>query len=219
LGSNVLNTIDINDIGGPPGGRKLVEASRWPIDEAIRYFENEGVGRRTGSNFEILQREYFSIPAHRLDLPISFSIDERVESDLSLMLDVYANIYDLENRLRFYLRQRLEVKYGLSFEENLPRKVRDGIESHKKRFPVFVDDSRISPLEHTDFDHLRLIIGNNPEFVENKEMRRIVDETLDYLHDIRNLTAHNILIAYSEIQRIKEKCYAIRRIISQLTQP
>ncbi|HSW97122.1 MAG TPA: hypothetical protein VLF89_04830 [Candidatus Saccharimonadales bacterium] len=32
-------TIPVNYIGSIPGGRMLVEAHSWPIDEALQYFE------------------------------------------------------------------------------------------------------------------------------------------------------------------------------------
>jgi len=154
-------TIDLDTVLSI-GGRRLAEAVYYPLKEAVALFENEGAGKKVPGPhqghpgfFEIHDPSYFSIDFGALSLPVRFSLDKRIETDLLTMVEVYAQIYDVENRLRFFLTDKLKEKYGEPFADKLPRKVRDSIVRHKQPAAIFVEDKRIQDLEYAEFADLK----------------------------------------------------------------
>jgi hypothetical protein len=116
---------------------------------------------------EILRRDpdYFRVDPDRLIVPVNFAIDERIRPDLRLMLDVYAQVFDAENRLRFFLNQKLEDKYGPDYVFFLPQHVQERIDHEKSRTRCYVIDPRKGDLEFTHFSDLSWIIVANEELL------------------------------------------------------
>jgi hypothetical protein len=206
------DTVYLDTIGYVPGGRTLVESHHWPVREAFEYFQNLGVGRLEGDSFKVLDPDYFRVDPDRLIVPVNFSIDERIRPDLLLMLDVYAQVFDAENRLRFFLNQKLEDKYGPDYVFYLPQHVQERIDHEKSRTSCYVIDPRKGDLEFTHFSDLSRIIVANEEFIADDLSRSVLLEKLDYLNSIRNLAAHNNLIEAAEITRIHNNCEIVRLI-------
>lgn len=206
------DTVYLNTIGSIPGGRTLIESHSWPIREAFEYFQHLGVGRLEGDSFKVLDRDYFGVNTKQVSVPISFSIDERIRSDLLVMLEVYAQVYDVENRLRFFLNQKLQEKYGPDYVSRLPQHVQERIDHEKSRATCYVIDPRRGDLEYCHFSDLRRILEDNEEFVTVHQSHSLLLEELDYLNSIRNLAAHNNLIVPFEITRIRNTCEIVRLI-------
>jgi len=206
------DTVYLDTIGSVPGGRTLVESHNWPVREAFEYFQNLGVGRLEGDSFKVLDPDYFRVDAGRLIVPVNFSIDGRIRSDLLLMLDVYAQVFDAENRLRFFLNQKLQDKYGPDYIFYLPQHVQERVDHEKSRTSCYVIDPRKGDLEFTHFSDLSRIIVANEEFIADNLSRSVLLEKLDYLNSIRNLAAHNNLIEAAEITRIHNNCEIVRLI-------
>lgn len=207
------DTVDLVTFGKVPGGRILSDSVNWPIREAFDYFHHLGTGRLDGSVFKVLEREYFGIGINQSSITFSFTIDDRIRSELPAMLDVYAQIYDAENRVRFFLHQKLQDKYGPNFVSHLPTHVRDRIEHEKLRHHSYVIDSLRGDLAFAHLSDLKRIIDANEEFVADNQIRLVLLQKLDYLNSIRHLASHNNLILPAEIMYIRDHCELIRLII------
>lgn len=207
------DVVDIRDIGREPAGRRLVEADFWPIDEAIRYFEQMAVAKREDRMLRVLDLGYFAIDPASHRVPVSFSIDARLEADLLVMLDAYAQLYDVENRLRFLFHEKLCARFGDGYLAHLPAKVRDDIAREKEQYRHYVVDGRRGELDFSLFPHLKRILTNNEDFVPDATSRILLQERLDYLSEARNFVAHHNLLSAEEVSRIKESCAVVRRII------
>lgn len=208
--------VPIKKIGASsPGGRILVEAASWPIEKAIEYFEKEGVGRKDVNLFKILNKEYFGIKIESLEVPVSFSIDKRIEADLTIMMNFYAQLYDIENRLRYFFSEALKAIVGNDFIKELSRKTRDNIENEKRRMRLFVTDLRIGDLQYAQFNDLMRILENFPAILPDAEERQLVLEKLKILTETRNVIAHNNLLLPPEGKRINDASDIIRKIVDR----
>jgi len=207
------DTVDLETFGKVPGGRILSDSVNWPIREAFEYFHHLGAGRLTGKVFKVTEREYFAIGSKQTAVSFSFTIDERIRSELPAMLDVYAQIYDAENRLRFFLHQKLQDKYGANFVSQLPTHVRDRIEHEKLRHHSYVIDPLRGDLEFAHLSDLKRIIDANEEFVADNQIRMVLLQKLDYLNSIRHLASHNNLVLPAEIMHIRDNCELVRLIL------
>lgn len=207
------DTVDLETFGQIPGAPTPKNTVNWPLREAFEYFHHLGVGRLTGTVFRVLEPEYFGIGSHQTSLSFSFTIDDRIRSELPAMLDVYAQIYDAENRLRFFLHQRLLAKYGANFVSHLPTRVRDRIEYEKLHEHPYVIDPLRGDLAFMHLSDLKRIIDANEEFVADNQIRSVLLQKIEYLNSIRHLASHNNLILPAEIMRIRDHCELIRLII------
>ncbi len=207
------DTIDLETFGQIPGARTPTNTVNWPLREAFEYFHLLGAGRLTGTVFKVLEPEYFGIGSHQTSLSFSFTIDDRTRSELTAMLDVYAQIYDAENRLRFFLHRKLLTKYGANFVSRLPTHVRDRVEHEKLRQHRYVIDPLRGDLAFVHLSDLKRIIDANEEFVADNQIRAVLLQKIEYLNSIRHLASHNNLIVPAEIMRIRDHCELIRLII------
>lgn len=205
-------SIDIEQVGYVPLGRKLIESISWPISEALKYFELEGAIRITGTKFEILKDDYFAINLNGLSLPVSFSIDKRIESDLIVMTSLYALIYDVENRLRFFISDYLGKIHGDNYLTVLPKVVREKISSEKAKVRIYVIDPRNKELEFIDFVDLKRIIQSVDIKINSTDKQTLIDK-LEYLNEARLLIAHNNIIVSEEIEKVKQYCDTVKRIL------
>lgn len=204
------------------GGRFLVKHQNYPTKEAFEFFQNEGAGRITTDwvnmqeglpmIFEITDPEYFEIDFSSLEWPLTFSVDEKIKTDLITMIDIYAQIYDIENRMRHYLHEQLSRKYGASYYDNLSRTVKGSIENIKSRTSLYIDDQRTYLLQYTNFDDLKNIVQKESDFIPKTPERENLLKELSYLYEVRNHTAHNIRIKSTEVQNIRKSCDVVRRI-------
>jgi hypothetical protein len=207
------DTVDLETFGKVPGGRILSDSVNWPVREAFEYFHHLGTGRLTGTVFKVLEREYFGIGINQSSISFSFTIDDRIRSELPAMLDVYAQIYDAENRVRFFLHQKLQDKYGPNFVSHLPTHVRDRIEHEKLRHHNYVIDPLRGELAFAHLSDLKRIIDANEDFVADNQVRSVLLQKLEYLNSIRHLASHNNLILPAEIMHIRDNCELICLII------
>ena len=207
------DSVDLETFGQIPGANAPTYTATWPIQEAFEYFHHLEVGRLTGTVFKVLIPDYFEIGSHQTSLSFSFTIDDRIRSELPAMLDVYAQIYDAESRLRFFLHQKLLTKYGVNFVLHLPKKVRDRIEFEKLRERPYVIDPLRGELAYVYLSDLKRIIDANEEFVADNQIRLVLLQKIEYLNSIRHLASHNNLILPSEIMHIRDHCELIRLII------
>jgi hypothetical protein len=206
---------DINDIGCVPGSRSTVESSFWPRQEAVDFFEKEGAIKKKGQRFEILRLDYFGISFDNLELPVQFSIDKRIETDLKVMTGLYAEIFDIENRLRFTFEERLVQKYGTSFLGHLPADVQNSIAREKSNPRWHVTETRARELSYTNFsDLIKILIM--PVLYSDDNVRKATVDKLNYLAEVRTRVAHNNLIPAADVEKTKEYADQVRNLIAQL---
>jgi len=156
--------------------------------------------------------DYFSIKLNGINLPVIFSVDQRIEANLAIMTGLYALVYDVENRLRFFIASKLEQKYGSDFIKSLPRKIRDQITDEKSKTKIFMSDTRNKDLEFVNFSDLKKII-NLEDIISDITKKQTLVDKLDYLNEARTLIAHNNIIVTNEIDKIKTYCEAVKNII------
>lgn len=208
--------IDVKEIGSDPiGGRSLTETTRWPIDTALEYFENHGVAKREGAQLRILDAEFFSIHLEALPLPITFSIDSRIEADVAIMAGFYSQLYDVENRLRFFITERLTQRFGRDFDEALSARVRQSIARARDQTLLFATDTRIATLQFAAFGDLRKILEQHTFVLPDETLRRRLIEYLKELHEIRNLAYHSNRVVPQEVVRLENICKAVRRLLAE----
>lgn len=207
--------IEMAEIGNSSSGMQYVEKTRWPIGEALDFFESQGAIRRKATTIEIVDENYFNIDLKNLTVPIGFNIDERISVDLTIMMGLYGQLFDIENRLRFFLTGRLKQKYGNTFITKLTRKVQDSIAIEKSRNRVFMTDMRIAELEFSNFSDLIEIFKHEAGFISEKRDYQILLEKMQYLNEIRTAIGHHNRLLPDESVRINESCQAIRRLLEQ----
>lgn len=210
------NKFEIEEIGTEPiSGKKISGVNRWPITEALDYFEAQGVLKRQESCLEILDGNYFNINLKSLSIPIDFTIDKRIEKNLAVMTGLYGQLFDIENRIRFFLTEKLKQKYGDVFLNKLRKKVQDSIQSEKSKLRIFITDVRISELEFSNFSDLIDIFRDEIDFISAKRSNQVLIEKMEYLNEVRTAIGHHNLLVSDEIGRIRESCLTIRKILEQ----
>lgn len=207
------NRILIKDIPRGSGGRVPVHSVHWPLLETLKLLEKESAIKIDGNEIEILNLEYFEISMQDLEIPISFSIEKKIEADLTVMTMIYAEMYDIENRLRFFLSEKLLKKYGENYIQKLSTKVQKSINNEKNKTRPYLIDARTSHLEFSNFSDLINIFTNEPEFITNKNDLTTLKEKLEHLNSVRNVTSHHTPIVPRDIQKIKDYCSLTREIL------
>ncbi len=210
-----VNAIMVSQIGWMPGGRQYVESFYWPIAEALDIFIKDGAIRKEQETLTIVKPEYFQIQFDPLNLPIQFSIDKRIEVDLLIMTALYADIYDVENRMRYFLEERLIQKYGQDFLPHLIRSVRESIEREKNNTRWHIPETRTRELNFTNFGDLIKIVSMQ-DFLPANNIRQALLEKLEYLSEARTRVGHNNLLPDEDNQKIKDYAAQVRRLIKQL---
>ena len=175
-----ISTIPKDQIGREPGGRYLVEAAQWPINDALDFFYKEGAISRPPSveeiqrglvDFEILKPDYFDIEFDNLEIPVKFDVSNRIKQDLKIMASLYADLYDIENRLRLVLDTLLIAKFGPNYTANLSSNVKTSIEREKQLTQWYVDDNRSTHLQYAQFSDLLKIV-HMPGLLNNNSIRQ-----------------------------------------------
>jgi hypothetical protein len=166
-----IDVVPVGNITRQPGGRGFAGAYEWPIDEALGIFERDGAIKVESGGIRILNATYFDFDFNSLTLPVRFTIDEQIRANVTRMAGLYVQLYDVENRLRYFLTQKLVTKHGQAFIEKLPSAVRRHIDAEKDRTKPYVIDTRNQELEYSQFSDLRKIIELEPTFISNDRLR------------------------------------------------
>lgn len=208
-------TLDNNDILYPGGQRAQVGSQNWPIIDALNFFEQEGAVMIKQDAFEIINLAYFRISFSSLELPVQFSIDKRIEAAFLVVSALQADLFEIENRLRFQFEERLIKVFGRSFVSRLPSDVRNSITREKNNPKWLIAESRTRELEFTNFSDLLKVAVIPQLYVDNKVRKTLVDK-LDYLSEARTRIAHNNPISPDDNVKIKEYANQVRRLLQQL---
>jgi hypothetical protein len=216
--------IEVDQIG-IASGRPTSDRYLWPIDGALTFFSQEhAIGdfipedrsRNIKESFKILKPEYFDVNFNSFQIPIRFNIEKSIEADLKVMTELYANVYDLESRFRYFLENKLNAMFGVDYLPRLPRGIRNDIANEMALTQWYVDDNRSSVLSYARFSHIALLI-QIPNLLNNGSKVPDLVERLNYINSVRTRIAHNNILPNQSVQLFKEKCGECRRVLTQLS--
>jgi hypothetical protein len=208
-------TLDKDDILYPGGQRAVVGSQNWPIIEALKYFVKDGAIKIDNDRFEIINMTYFSISFQSLGLPIQFSIEKHIEATLLVTSALQSDLFEIENRLRYQLEERLIAVYGHSFIPSLPTDVQNNINREKNNPRWHITETRTRELEYTNFSDLIKILVMPDLYVDNKARKALLDK-LDYLNEARTRVAHNNPVSGEDSIKIKDYANQVRNLLPQL---
>lgn len=121
------------------------------------------------------------------------------------MARLYAVIHCFENEIRAFIRETLQEKDGLDWQDKLPQKIREHAES---RMATALKDSwlegeKTDLLGFLEFGHLAQIIVNKWEhFQDIIPSQHWLKQRMDELEKVRHFIAHNRMLLPSEFQRV-----------------
>lgn len=121
------------------------------------------------------------------------------------MARLYAVIFCFENEIREFIREALEEKEGANWQDNLPPKIKEHVESRRESAlkDSWLEGEKSDLLGFIDFGHLAQIIITKWEIFKNIiPTQHWLKQRMDELEKSRNFIAHNRMLLPSEFQRI-----------------
>jgi len=123
------------------------------------------------------------------------------------MAEAYAILYLLENRLREFIEDKLEERFGVNWwEESVSREIRENCEKKRKKETEspWHEVKESHPLWYTDFHEIQSIIQTKWEvFQPYFHDQHTVIGRLSELEIPRNTIAHNRLLEKTELERLR----------------
>ncbi|CDO04302.1 hypothetical protein BN988_02856 [Oceanobacillus picturae] len=110
------------------------------------------------------------------------------EQDVKLMQTAYGLLYELENSMRIYIKEKMEECYGIHWHHYAPRKV-------LKRPPSKAFESLLFSEYESYFRNYPNAFKNIPSELYTK---------LYQLYPIRNKVAHNHTLSLSEYEMLEQ---------------
>ena len=121
------------------------------------------------------------------------------------MARLYAVLFCFENEIRDFIRDALEEKEGVDWQDKLPAKIKAFAESRRETAikDSWLEGEKTDLLGFTDFGHLALLIIDKWEhFKDIVPSQHWLKQRMDELEKVRNFIAHNRMLLPSEFQRI-----------------
>lgn len=121
------------------------------------------------------------------------------------MARLYAVLYCFENEIRDFIRDALEEKEGVDWQDKLPTKIKDHAESRRETAlkDSWLEGEKSDLLGFVDFGQLAQIILNKwDHFKDIVPTQHWLKQRMDELEKTRNFIAHNRMLLPSEFQRI-----------------
>ena len=121
------------------------------------------------------------------------------------MARLYAVIFCFENEIRDFIREALQEKEGVQWQEKLPSKIKDHAESRRDAAvgDSWLEGEKLDLLGFVDFGHLaQIIIDKWDHFKDVVPTQHWLKQRMDELEKSRNFIAHNRMLLPSEFQRI-----------------
>lgn len=132
-----------------------------------------------------------------------FSISRR--NNALEMARLYAVLHCFENEIRDFIRDTLEEKEGIDWQDKLPTKVRDHAITRRDTAlkDSWLEGEKTDLLGFVDFGQLSQVILNKWEHFKNiVPTQHWLKQRMDELEKTRNFIAHNRMLLPSEFQRI-----------------
>jgi len=121
------------------------------------------------------------------------------------MARLYAVIFCFENEIREFIRDALEEKEGVDWQDKLPQKIKEHAELRRETAlkDSWLEGEKSDLLGFVDFGQLAQIIVNKWEHFDDViPTQHWLKQRMDELEKARNFIAHNRMLLPSEFQRI-----------------
>lgn len=121
------------------------------------------------------------------------------------MARLYAVLFCFENEIRDFIREALEEKVGVDWQDKLPTKVKKQADSRREAAlkDSWLEGEKSDLLGFVDFGHLAAIITENWDcFKDVVPTQHWLQQRMDELEKARNFIAHNRMLLPSEFQRL-----------------
>jgi Swt1-like HEPN len=121
------------------------------------------------------------------------------------MARVYAVLFCFENEIRDFIRQTLEEKEGVDWQDKLPPKTKEHAESRRDTAlkDSWLEGEKADLLGFIDFGDLAQVIINKwDHFKAIVPTQHWLKQRMDELEKARNFIAHNRMLLPSEFQRL-----------------
>jgi hypothetical protein len=114
-------------------------------------------------------------------------------------------IFCFENEIRDFIKEALEEKEGLNWQDKLPQKIKDQAKSRRETAlkDSWLEGEKSDILGFVDFGQLaQIIIEKWDHFKAVIPTQHWLKQRMDELEKTRNFIAHNRMLLPSEFQRI-----------------
>lgn len=121
------------------------------------------------------------------------------------MARLYAVLFCFENEIREFIREALEEKEGLDWQDKLPTAIKQFAESRREAAvkDSWLEGEKTDLLGFVDFGHLaQIIIAKWEHFKDIIPTQHWLKQRMDELEKARNFVAHNRMLLPSEFQRL-----------------
>jgi hypothetical protein len=121
------------------------------------------------------------------------------------MARLYAVIHCFENEIRSFIRETLQEKEGLDWQDKLPQKIREHAENRRTTAlkDSWLEGEKTDFLGFLEFGHLAQIIVNKwDHFQDIIPSQHWLKQRMDELEKVRHFIAHNRMLLPSEFQRV-----------------
>ena len=215
------NTFNTDDVRNPYPGQRLSPRffEGYDFNKVFLYLESIGeiiILNRTGGEiapyFEFRITEKFNTqPKLTITVPVTTQIVKEFEDALPKMMSAYASLAILENRLRFFIKDKLEEKYGSSWWDYIPKKVKENIEYKKTNGATgWHIQLPKSDIQYTEFTDLIKIIKNQDNwdniFKPIFHEQNLIETPLTLLEIPRNTIAHSNVLSNDMLEQLERYC-------------
>lgn len=121
------------------------------------------------------------------------------------MARLYALLFCFENEIRDFIREALQEKDGIDWQDKLPPKIKEHAESRREAAlkDSWLEGEKADLLGFVDFGHLaQIIIVKWDYFKDVVPTQHWLKQRMDELEKARNFIAHNRMLLPSEFQRL-----------------
>jgi hypothetical protein len=121
------------------------------------------------------------------------------------MARLYAVLFCFENEIRDFIREALEEKEGLDWQDKLPQKIKEHAEGRRETAmkDSWLEGEKSDLLGFVDFGHLSQIIAAKWDHFKNVvPTQHWLRQRMEEIEKARNFIAHNRMLLPSEFQRL-----------------
>src|SRR6266849_7568548 len=121
------------------------------------------------------------------------------------MARLYAVLFCFENEIRDFIREALEEKEGLDWQDKLPPKIKEHAESRRETAhkDTWLEGEKADLLGFVDFGQLaQIVIAKWEHFKDVLPTQQWLKQRMDEIEKARNFIAHNRMLLPSEFQRL-----------------
>ncbi len=121
------------------------------------------------------------------------------------MARLYAVLFCFENEIREFIREALEEKEGVDWQDKLPQKIKEHAEGRRQDAlkDSWLEGEKADLLGFVDFGHLaQIIVAKWDHFKNVVPTQHWLKQRMDEMEKARNFIAHNRMLLPTEFQRL-----------------